>query len=173
LDSSPDKHDAEPDLTWVDRVSGPLWVVLGVAMAVGAARIDRMESQGVKWFGAPGLVPGLLGLAMIAAGIALSLRAWRATVPVGAAARAPGAWQRVGLSLALCLVFAIGLVGHGLPFSVACCAYLFVHVAVLQWSDRRAAGQTLRGLLVAGAVALGGAVLVPLIFQDLFLVRLP
>jgi Tripartite tricarboxylate transporter TctB family len=172
LDST-DNNDAAPDLTWVDRICGPLWVVLGVAMVVGASRIDRMESQGVKWFGAPGLVPGLLGLAMVGAGVVLSLRAWRASVAPGAADRRSNVWRRVGLSLALCLVFAIGLVGHGLPFSVACGLYLFAHVALLQWNDRRAAGQTARGLLVAGAVAVGGAVLVPLIFQDLFLVRLP
>ena len=168
-----DDNDAGPDLTWVDRCSGPLWVAMGVALAVGASRIDRMESQGVQWFGAPGLVPGLLGLAMAGAGIILSLRAWRASVPAGAEARGLDVWRRVGLSLALCLVFAIGLVGHGLPFSVACGGYLFAHVAVLQWKDRRAAGQTLRGLLVAAAVALGGGLLIPLIFQDLFLVRLP
>ncbi len=170
---SPDNTNAEPDLTRVDRVGGPLWVVLGVAMVVGALRIDRMESQGVQWFGAPGLVPGLLGLAMVCAGVVLSLRAWRAAVPPVAAAQESDLWRRVGLSLALCLVFAIGLVGHGLSFSLACGVYLFAHVCLLQWNDRRAAGQTARGLLVAGAVAVGGALLVPLIFQELFLVRLP
>jgi hypothetical protein len=172
LDST-DNDEAAPDLTWVDRISGPLWVALGVAMAVGASRIDRMESQGVKWFGAPGLVPGLLGLAIVGAGVVLSLRAWRALVAPGVTTRGSHVWRRVGLSLALCLVFAFGLVGHGLPFSLACGVYLFAHVSLLQWNDRRAAGQTLRGLLVAGAVGVGGALLVPLIFQDLFLVRLP
>ncbi len=85
------------------------------------------------------------------------------------------AWNlpRVGLTLLLCLGFAAGLVGRGLPFGLLAGLYLFTHIALLQWTERRAAGQTWRGLALAAAVALGGGLIVPFIFESVFLVRLP
>jgi hypothetical protein len=169
-DEAPDTATARTTLA--DRIGGPLWVVLGAAIVVGAWRLERMEAQGVKWFGTPGLVPGLLGIAMALAGVALSLRAWRATQPGAERADAPDL-KGIGLTLLLCLAFAVGLVGHGLPFAVATGLYLFVHIGVLQWRERRAAGQTGRGLAIAAAVAVGVAIVVPLVFEQIFLVRLP
>lgn len=154
-----------------DRTWGPLWVVVGTAITVGALRIDRLESQGVEWFAAPGLLPGVLGLIIVLNGMLIALRAWRATALL--ADDAASDWQRIGLTMLLCLGFAAGLVGHGLHFGVAAGLYLFTHVSLLQWRERRAANQTARGLLVAAAVALGGALIVPFIFETVFLVRLP
>ena len=155
-----------------DRIGGPLWVVLGAAMAVGAWRLERLQDQGVKWFAAPGLVPGLLGLAIAAAGTALCLRARGQPAPPAGAAWG-GEAARIALTLAVCLLYAGVLVGRGLPFALATGLYLFVHIGMLQWHERRQAGQLGRGLLQAAAVALGAAILVPLVFERIFLVRLP
>ncbi len=152
-----------------DRTWGPFWVVLGAAMTVGALRIDRLEAQGVEWFAAPGLLPGVLGVIIAINGLLIALRAWRRPGEAGAGSD----WRRVGLTLALCLGFAIGLVGRGPPFGVAAGLYLFTHITLLQWHERHAAGETVRGLMVAAAVALGGGLIVPFIFETLFLVRLP
>lgn len=154
-----------------DRFWGPLWVVLGAAITLGALRIDRLESQGVPWFGAPGLLPGILGVIIAVCGLLIVLRALRA--PALAQDEGHADWRRIGLTLLLCLGFAGGLVGHVLHFGVAAGVYLFAHITLLQWHERGAAGQRLRGLLVAGAVAVGGALAVPFIFETLFLVRLP
>jgi hypothetical protein len=161
---------AEPSGTRSDRLGGPLWVVFGIAVVVAAWRTERMAAQGVHWFGAPGLVPGLLGIAIGVAGLLLTLRAWRA--PRGTPPPAPD-WGILGVSLVLCLAFAGAALGHGPSFGVAAGAYLFLHIAFLQWRERRQAGQTVRGLAVAAAVAIGGGVLVPLVFEQIFLVRLP
>jgi hypothetical protein len=165
--------DASVPPSLADRIGGPLWVVLGAAVVAASWRLERMESQGVKWFGTPGLVPGLLGAAIILAGAALSWRAWRAPVPAGEGAAAATDWRRVSITLVLCLAYAAGLVGHGLPFSLATGVYLFVHISVLQWREQASAGQRRRGLVLAAAVAVGAAVLVPFVFEQLFLVRLP
>jgi hypothetical protein len=153
-----------------DRIGGPLWLVFGAAVLVAAWRTERMAEQGVPWFGAPGLVPGLLGIALMFTGLLLTLRAWRS--PRGPAG-APPEWRILGISLLLCLGFAGLVLGHGPSFGVAAGLYLFLHISFLQWRERRAAGQTLRGLVVAAAVAVGGGLLVPLVFEQIFLVRLP
>ncbi len=155
-----------------DRTWGPMWVVFGAAITVGALRIDRLESQGVQWFGAPGLLPGILGVIIAICGLLITMRALRAQALV-ADDEGSADWQRIGLTLLLCLGFAGGLVGHALHFGVAAGLYLFAHITLLQWKERQAAGQTGRGLAVAAAVAVGGAVVIPFIFQTLFLVRLP
>jgi len=153
-----------------DRLGGPLWVVFGLAVIAGAWKTERMEAQGVRWFGAPGLVPGLLGIAIVVVGLLLTLRAWRTSaVAAGEAVD----WRVLGVSLLLCLGFAGVVLGHGPSFGVAAGVYLFVHIAYLEWPARRAAGRTLRGLAVAAVTGVAGGVLVPLVFEQIFLVRLP
>jgi hypothetical protein len=58
------------------------------------------------------------------------------------------------------------------PFGVAAALYLFAHLPA-QLPERRAKGELARGALVALAVAIGVALAETIIFQSLFLVRLP
>ncbi|NRF69886.1 tripartite tricarboxylate transporter TctB family protein [Aquincola sp. S2] len=162
----------------VDRPWGAGWIVLGAAITAGAWRIDRLDAQGVAWFAAPGLLPGVLGVLIALCGLLLALRSepgTSATPDPASADAAPIAlpWRRVLLTLLLCLGFAVVLVGRGLPFGVAAALYLFTHIGLLQWHERGAAGQRLRGLLVAAAIAIGAGLAVPFVFEQLFLVRLP
>lgn len=159
-----------------DLVSGGVWLVIGVAIAIGSWNMDRLEKQGVPGFAAPGLVPGILGVLITLAALAIVLRSLGrgALRPEGAAAAGPGRdWGRTTLALVLCLGFAAGLVGHGLPFWLAASSYLFLHIFLLQLPERRAAGQVGRGIAVALAVGLGAGVTIALLFQHVFLVRLP
>jgi len=169
----PEDHGVAPGAVYAsDRVWGPLWIVLGVAITVGSLRIDRLSAQGVEWFAAPGLLPGILGVVIALSGVLISLRAWRAaSLTPHDEQSAP--WRRVLLTLVVCLGFAIGLVGRGLPFGVAAGLYLFTHISLMQWPERRANGQVLRGLAVAAAIAIGVGLAVPFVFEQLFLVRLP
>jgi len=109
------------------------WAALGLAILIGSLRMDRLESQHINPYTVPGLLPGLLGIAML---LLAALLAWRA-VWAGAlspAARVhrpiePSVVKRIALVIGLCLVFAVGLVGHGLPFWVA--AAIYVTTAIL------------------------------------------
>jgi hypothetical protein len=80
---------------------------------------------------------------------------------------------RILTALALCLTFALGLVGSGLPFWLAAAIFIAVFVFVYQFEDRRRAGTLMRGAAFAALFGLlcGGAI--HYTFQDLFLVRLP
>jgi hypothetical protein len=157
-----------------DLVSGGVWMVVGAATLAGSWNMDLLAKQGVPAFTAPGLVPGVLGLFILLAALAIVVRSVRR----GAlAAAAPGVttFSVTGVlaALALCIAFAAGLVGHGLPFWLASSIYLFLHILVLQWPDRRAAGQQARGAAVAAVIGLAGGVTIALLFEHAFLVRLP
>lgn len=158
-----------------DLVSGGIWVVIGAAITLGSWNMDRLEKQGVPGFAAPGLVPGIMGVLILLTALVIVLRS---VGRGGLAAAASGAPERAtpgrtALTLILCLGFAGGLVGHGLPFWAAASIYLFLHIVLLQLPERRAAGQVARGVLVAAVIALGAGVTIAMLFQYAFLVRLP
>jgi hypothetical protein len=158
-----------------DVVSGAVWLAIGVAIVIGSWQMDRLEKQGVQWFAAPGLVPGILGLCILGAALVIVSRSVLriARGAPGGAAAGGATLGRAALTLALCAAFALGLVGHGLPFGVAAAIYLFLHIFLLELPERRARGEVARGALVAAGVAVGVATAVTLVFQELFLVRLP
>lgn len=158
-----------------DLVSGGIWAAIGIVIAAGSWNMDRLDKQGVPGFAAPGLVPGILGVLITLAALAIVLRSLQRGALAGAepGTPPPARGGRTLLALLLCLGFAGGLVGHGLPFWLAASAYLFLHIFLLQLPERRAAGQVRRGFLVAAAIGICAGVAIALIFQYVFLVRLP
>ena len=153
------------------------WTALGAAALIGSLRMDRLESQHINPYTVPGLLPGLLGLAIGFFGTLLLARAWRQGA-LGeknprSAAMSAAERKRFLIVLGLCLTFGIGLVGHGLPFWLAAAAFVSTAIAVLQYPQRRAANQVARGLTIAIVIGLGAGLLITLVFQEFFLVRLP
>ena len=175
------QEDAQEDLqrpsARADLYGGAFWIVLGGAIAIGSWNMDRLERMGVSFFTAPGLVPGILGLLMILCGAVLAIRALREGA-LGSVQRPPlllqaATLRRAGVTLLLTLGFAFALVGHGLPFPVAAGIFLFFQIAVLQYPERKAKSEVGRGLVAAALVAAGAAITISLLFQEVFLVRLP
>lgn len=163
-----------------DFIAAWIWVAFGLAVIVGAWRMDRMTSQGASLYTAPGLVPGILGAMLLLLGLLLALRAARAGGCRLRLMRAPPSQQtraavmRVGTLLALGLAYAAGLVGRGgIPFWLATFVFVTLCVLVFDWTLRREAGKTARGVWVALAVGAGTAFVVSYVFQEVFLVRLP
>ena len=138
--------------------------------------MDRLENQDVAAYTAPGLLPGLLALLMLAMGATLLMRSlrragtqtisWAATGVLGPA---PG---RALLTIGLCILFGTVLVGHGLPFWAA--AALFVTASILLLRPN-VDGQRIhaRGILAAVLTGLGAGLAITAFFQWVFLVRLP
>jgi hypothetical protein len=153
-----------------DRLDGLGWAALGVVTVVLSARMDRLASQGVPPFAAPGLLPGLLGLMLVLSGSLLALRSPRAAEP-----QEPIRWPRLLATLALCLVFSLGLIGHGLPFWLAAALFVASAILVLQAPQRRQAGRGLdaRALATAATIGLGAGAVATVVFQYIFLVQLP
>jgi hypothetical protein len=155
-----------------DLAEGLGWLVLGGAVLIGSVTMDRLQSQGVQPYAAPGLLPGLLGIALFLFGLLFTLRGRgsRPDAPRGQGTRS----RRLVLVLALCLVFGVGLVGHGLPFWAASALFVTVSILVLQSTEQPGAGRLHpRQLATAALIGLGAGFGVTLLFQDLFLVRLP
>jgi hypothetical protein len=154
------------------------WIALGGAVLAASWRMDRLESQNINPYTVPGLLPGLLGVAMMLLGGLLALRSWRRGAL--AATRAAFAFdaasaRRVALVVGLCLAFGVGLVGHGLPFWLAAAIFVSVAIISLQWPQRVAAWARpgLREFATAAVTGVCAAGAITLVFQQIFLVRLP
>lgn len=145
-----------------DLVSAGFWIVVGAAIASGAWQMDRLESQGVPAFAAPGLVPGLLGVLIVLTALVILIRSLRGrAIEFEHGAPLRGALPALGV----CLVFGAGLIGRGVPFWVAAAIYLFAHIVLIEWPRPRWLRAALVALVAAAAIATA--------FQELFLVRLP
>ncbi|MBS0321959.1 MAG: tripartite tricarboxylate transporter TctB family protein [Proteobacteria bacterium] len=174
----PHGHDA-PQSPRADFIAAVLWIVFGAAVAVASWRMDRLENQDINPYTVPGLLPGLLGVAVVFFGVLMLVRAWRAgglanEGPAGGArGMSAGELKRFGLIVGLCLLFGVVLIGHGLPFWAAAAIYVTATIATLQYPQRKADGQRLRGLALALVIGLCAGILITLVFQEIFLVRLP
>ncbi len=152
--------------TRADRLGGAVWMAFGLAVLVGAWRMDRFESMGANLYSAPGLVPGIYGLLMVVLGAVL---AWR-SLKAGDAARAsaePLLNRRVGWMLLLSLAYAALAVGRA-PFGIS--TAVFVTAFCWVFNDQAPAARRAGSAVLAGVLT---AVVVVLVFERIFLVRLP
>jgi hypothetical protein len=145
---------------------GLAWALFGAAVLIASWRMDRLESLHINPWSAPGLMPGVLGALMLVFGIALALRHG------ATAAESEASPRRTALALALCLAFAGGLLGHGLPFWLTAACFLFLSILAFRVMDRDPTPRW-RLALSSAAIAICAALVISYVFEDLFLVRLP
>jgi Tripartite tricarboxylate transporter TctB family len=157
------------------------WIAAGAVAVFASWRMDRLEQQGALWFTAPGLWPGVVGLALAILG---GILAWRAFSRARAASwnaaevdetqLAPTA--SFALAAAMFFAYALLLVGRGLPFPVGTALFVGAYVFVFRRADRLAGareGSTRGDLLLAVITAVATAAIVSLAVEQLFFVKLP
>jgi len=154
------------------------WIALGIATTIVSWRMDRLEKQDINPYTAPGLLPGFLGVAIVLFGTLMLYRSWRRDALGPQTKRlatdaAAAETRRMWTVLALCIGFAAGLVGHGVPFWAAAAIFVTVAVSLLQFAERGARNERKRGILVALVIGICAGIIITLVFQEFFLVRLP
>ena len=164
-------RDARSDRT--DFWTGLVLAAAGLGFAVGSWRMPRLEERGINPLTAPGIVPGVLGAALLLLGLILAFRAENAARPrIGIAALIGQGEQRRNLAIAFVLnvVFALVLVGL-LPFWLATFLYMTTFMATFGLEPRKSDWRK-RAILIL-AVTCGMTAGIVYLFETLFLVRLP
>ena len=169
-----------------DRVGGLIWVTFGAAIVYGSWVMDRLDSLKIPPSTVPGLVPGLLGAGLIIFGLILALRRVDAVIetqsfvvsePVAEAepteAHDDFAWKRLLLSWLLCMIYGGLLLGRGIHYWILTALFLALHMLLLDETERVPAHPDRRRLILVVLLAPAIATVVTLIFQYVFLVRLP
>jgi hypothetical protein len=160
-----------------DLLSSLVWIAFGLAVAIGSWRMDRLENLHINKYEVPGLVPGLLGTAIVLLGVVLALRALRAGAlrSAGAPRAGRGAERRyMAIVAGSMLAYALVLVGHGVPFWLATLLFVSAFIFFFDRARQNGLGRgTGRQLMLAVAYGAATSALVSLVFQEIFYVRLP
>jgi putative tricarboxylic transport membrane protein len=170
--ASPFAGERAPASPRADLVTAAVLFALGVAIVHQSLAMPRFVEQSGTGLTAPGIVPGFYGVMIAALSLLLGLRAirrggWSAG---GAARRGAGEGRRLLLAAALGVLYAGVLVGR-VPFWLASALFVFAFTAAFEWNrgpERRA-----RRILEAALIGLGTGLAVTLVFEKLFLLRLP
>jgi len=155
-----------------------VWAAFGSLMTVLSWQMDRMTDQGATLHTAPGLWPAIIGIVLALLGGILMLRSWRRAARIGWDAAEPDDMdyappQSFALAVALFVIYALLLVGRGLPFWLGTALFVSAFVFLFQHALRQAEGQVVRGIVVALACGVLTSLAVTYVFEQLFYVRLP
>jgi hypothetical protein len=162
-----------------DLITSIVLMAVGLGAAIQSWHMPRLQHLGVSIYSAPGVVPFLLGIVITGLGLILLVRSVRAGgLALLRPARlrelpfaADGAWRFV-LTAALTLGYATLLVGR-LPFWAATAIFVTAFVFVFEWKAGIGAPQLARRAVAVVAFGLIVGVSVSVLFEDVFLVRLP
>jgi hypothetical protein len=180
------------DSATADRWTSLALFAIGLAMLVGGYTMDRLEIRQIHPASIPGLVPMMLGAAMMLCAVLLFLAARTAHAAriaqlanlagPSTAAQAgdePSETQQATTSnrdlffaAAYSVVYALALVGS-LPFAPATAIYIAVFYTHFTWDRSATAGEHLKRIAIAIAFGVVGAYAIASLFQYGFLVRLP
>ena len=168
--ASPFEGEKAPPSPRADLVTSAALMAFGAAVVVLALGMPTFAEQSGTGLTAPGIVPGFYGVVIAALAGMLALRTLKRTDRRPAAADTGNDSGRLALAAGLVLVYAGGLVGR-LPFWLATALFVALFVAAFEW-PRGPTGRP-RRLVEAALIGLGTGVAVTLLFQGVFLVRLP
>lgn len=167
----------EPLPPRTDLWTAAVFLVLGIAIAVLAWRMPTFAEQKGELYTAPGLVPGIYGSIIALLNCWLAVRSIRrgALAAAGPAPEAPPEGTsntRLALAAALCLAFCVGLIGR-MPFWLAAAIFVFSFIVLFEW--RAGENWKVRTRQIATALLQGlvTGLLVALVFEKIFYVRLP
>jgi putative tricarboxylic transport membrane protein len=172
----PSETAPEPGMIKADLLAGLFFILLGLAIFYGAWTMDRLEVRRIHPMTVPGLVPGMLAIALTLCGTILSFRSLRTPASGGwqqlSGAVLSSAAARAATVMLLALIYTLGLVGT-LPFWAATGLFVFTFIMVFEcWlSEPRKPWR--KSLLWASGLAVATATVVTLVFERAFLVRLP
>lgn len=169
---SPFAGEKAPASPRADLLTAAVLFVLGVAIVGHAFQMPRFVEQSGTGLTAPGIVPGFHGTMIALLSVVLGIRAirrggWAARGPL---AQGGGEGRRLALAAGLGVLYAGVLVGR-VPFWAASALFVFAFTTAFEWNqepERRA-----RRVIEAAAIGLGTGLAVTLVFEKLFLLRLP
>jgi hypothetical protein len=168
-----------PPSARVDFITAAILLCFGLTIIALALRMPTFEAATGSAFTAPGIVPGFHGtvialLSLVLAGRSIYRGAFKpgGGKPEGFEGLPGISLKRLFIAAGLGIVFAVVLVGW-LPFWLASAIFISAFTIIFEWDA--AAPMALRVRRAVTAIILGAAAgaAVFLLFQEIFLVRLP
>jgi len=162
-----------------DFVTSIVLIVFSVSVIWMSIKMPRLEERNINPWSIPGLVPLILGIVILCLGIALFLRSIKQKgYTLGITKESAGSWfrkpstVRTGLTLLLTLIYAWGLIGR-ISYPVATFLFIFLFIIIFEYNRKESRRKKLKRVLLAAVTATLTSTAVSVLFQYIFLVRLP
>lgn len=159
-----------------------LWIAAGFLLLSAtvltlSVRMPTYGDQGGPIYTAPGLVPSFYGVVIGVLSLWLGLRALRGGAlapgaPLGSRRETGNSNARLALAAGLGVFFVVGLIGR-MPFWLAASIFVALFIIAFEWRPGLPRAARIRAVATALAQGLVTGALVTLVFERLFLVRLP
>ncbi|MDF3072914.1 MAG: hypothetical protein K0S54_581 [Alphaproteobacteria bacterium] len=162
-----------------DFITAAILLAFALAIIAEALRMPTFEAATGSAFTAPGIVPGFHGTVIAVLSIALAARSiYRGAFkpgggkPVGYEGLPGISLKRLFIAAGLGIVYAVVLVGW-LPFWLASSLFIAAFTIIFEWDASAPMPLRVRRIVTASILGLVVGAAVYLLFQELFLVRLP
>lgn len=168
---SPFEGEKAPASPRADLVTAAVLFALGAAIVQQSFAMPRFVEQSGTGLTAPGIVPGFYGVVIALLSLLLGLRAiGRGGWAARGEASTRGDGRRLATAAALGVLYAGVLVGR-LPFWLASALFVAAFTTAFEWDQ--GPGGRVRRIVEAAAIGLATGIAVMLVFERLFLLRLP
>lgn len=171
---SPFVGDRAPLPPRADLFTAAVLLAFGLGVLGLAFAMPRFAEQSQTGLTAPGIVPGFYGIVIAGLSVLLGLRAIRRGALHDPVQHAPalgsGDARQLGMAAALGILYAGVMVGT-LPFWLASALFVFAFTTAFEW-ERGPLGRP-RRIVEAALLGLCTGLVVSLVFERVFLVRLP
>lgn len=168
-----------PPSARADFITAALLLLFGLTIVALALRMPTFEAATGSAFTAPGIVPGFHGVVISLLSIALAARSiYRGAFKAGGGKPEgyeglPGiSLKRLFIAAGLGILYAVVLVGW-LPFWLASAVFIAAFTIIFEWDAAAPAALRLRRAVTACILGLAVGAAAFLLFQEVFLVRLP
>jgi hypothetical protein len=168
-----------PPSARVDFITAAILLCFGLTIIALALRMPTFEAATGSAFTAPGIVPGFHGTVIAVLSLVLAARSiYRGAFKPGGGKPEgfeglPGiSLKRLFIAAGLGIIYAVVLVGW-LPFWLASAIFVTAFTSIFEWDATAPMPLRLRRLATAAVLGSIIGVAVYLLFQEIFLVRLP
>lgn len=166
-------------MTGKDFIASIVLIVFSITVLAMSYTMPRLERRGIDPLSAPGVVPGLIAAVLLCLALTLFFRSiknggyciFRAKGG-GTQSQHQGAATRVSLTLIVCLIYSVGLLGW-LNYSIATALFIVTFICLFEIRPGQVKGERRKIIAVSFILAVVGSTLVTLVFQYLFLIDLP
>jgi len=177
-ENTPASNVTPPPSARTDLITAAVFFAFGIAVVLLSLRMPTFTDVGGSGLTAPGIVPGFHGVIIAILAIAFAIRSvYRGALkpgggqPVGYEGLPKISLPRLAIAAGLCLIFAVGMVTR-IPFWLAVVIFVTAFIVIFEWPITPP-HLRLRRVATATLVGLGAGAFMVLVFQEVFLVRLP
>lgn len=169
----------EENMPKADFLTSLLLFAFGIAVLITSIKMPRFEDQGANSYSVPGIVPGLLGVAIAVLSLILFIRSFiQKGYRVGLTKKvikgffSSDSTRRFFLSLTLCVVYGVFLLGR-IPYHIATGSFVLVFIIAFEFEFRESLLSQRKTIISSLAEAVLVSAGVTFLFRYLFLVKLP